>query len=92
LAKNLIELLDNYALRRKIIAYVKDEGSNLNTMTIILKSIVSCDMLGLEETFQNIYFGHAFSKACQYVTIEGKACTNLQYVSIKVAKEIYRFA
>jgi hypothetical protein len=51
LAKKLIELLDNYALKRKNIAYVKDEGFNLKIMTIALKSIVSCDMLGLEESF-----------------------------------------
>jgi hypothetical protein len=46
--KKLIELLDNYALREKKIAYVKDEGINLNIMTKTLKSIVSCDMLGFE--------------------------------------------
>ncbi len=51
LVKKLTELLDNYALRKKIIAYVKDEGSNLNTMISTLKSIISCDMLGLEENF-----------------------------------------
>jgi hypothetical protein len=51
LAKNLIELLDSYASRKKTIIYVKDEGSNLNIMTTTLKSIVSCDMLGLEENF-----------------------------------------
>jgi hypothetical protein len=28
LARNLIELLDAYGLRNKIVAYVKDEGSN----------------------------------------------------------------
>jgi len=88
LAKSLTKLLDNYALRRKNIAYVKDKGSNLNTMTTILKSIVGCDMLDLEESFQGIYFGHAFSKACQYVTIEKKICKYLQYVSIKATKEI----
>jgi hypothetical protein len=52
LAKKLKELLDSYALKRKIIAYVKDERSNLNTMTTTLKSIVSCDMFGLEENFK----------------------------------------
>jgi hypothetical protein len=54
-------------------------------MTIALKSIVSCDMLGLEENFQGNCFGHGFSKACQYVTIEEKVCKCLQYVSIKVS-------
>ncbi len=77
-------------MKRKIIAHVKDKESNLNTMTIALKSIVSCDMLGLEENFQGFCFGHAFSKACQYVTIEKKICKYLQYVSIKATKEIWR--
>jgi hypothetical protein len=44
--------------------YVKDEGSNLNTMTITLKLVVSCEVLDLEENFQGTCFGHAFSKAC----------------------------
>ncbi len=48
LAKNLIELLDAYGLRNKIIAYVKDEGSNLNTLTNVLNSVVKCETLGLD--------------------------------------------
>jgi hypothetical protein len=32
---------------KKIIVYVKDEGSNLNTMIVALKSVISCDVLGL---------------------------------------------
>jgi hypothetical protein len=80
----LTELLDSYALRRKIITYVKDEGFNLNTLTTTLKLIVSCDMLGLEESFQGICFGHASSKACQYVTTEEKVCKDLRCV-----KQIY---
>jgi len=66
-------LLDSYALRRKNITYVKDKGSNLNTMATTLKSIISCDILGLEESFKGTCFGHAFSKACQHATIEGKS-------------------
>jgi hypothetical protein len=34
LAKNLTKLLDKYGLRKKIIAYVKDKGSNPNALTI----------------------------------------------------------
>jgi hypothetical protein len=30
-------------------AYVKNEGSNLNAMTIVLKSVVKCEILGLDE-------------------------------------------
>ncbi len=79
----MTELLDQYGLRNKIIAYVKDEGSNLNTMIIALKSIIECEILGLNESFQGACFGHAFSKACQYVTIDKKVCRNLKFVSIK---------
>jgi hypothetical protein len=51
LAKSLTKLLDKYGLREKNIAYVKDEGSNHNAMTIALKSVVSCQSLGLESSF-----------------------------------------
>jgi len=51
LVRNLIDLLDAYGLRNKSIAYVKDEGSNLNTLTNALKFVVKCETLGLEEIF-----------------------------------------
>jgi hypothetical protein len=41
---------------------------NLNAMTYALKYVVSCESLGLEESFQGTCFGHAFSKAYQYGT------------------------
>jgi hypothetical protein len=64
LTRNLIELLDAYGLRNKIIAYVKDERSNANILTNVLKFVIKCETLGLEESFQGICFGHVFSKAC----------------------------
>jgi hypothetical protein len=51
LFKNLIELLEKYNLKKKIV-YVKDEGFNLNTRTFALNEVVSCDILGLEESYQ----------------------------------------
>ncbi len=42
LIRILIELLDAYGLKNKIIAYVKDEGSNLNTLTNALIFVVKC--------------------------------------------------
>ncbi len=86
LARSLIELLDKYGLRKKIIAYVKDEGSNLNAMTTTLKAVVNCEPLGLKESFKNTCFGHAFSKASQYYTPKEKVCKDLKYVSIKSAQ------
>jgi len=41
LVNNLTKLLDQYGLRNKSIAYVNDEGSNLNTMTIALKFVTN---------------------------------------------------
>jgi hypothetical protein len=51
MARNLIELLDQYDLRKKIIIYVKDEGANLNAMTKTLKFVVNCEVLSMEESF-----------------------------------------
>ncbi len=74
LVRSLIGLLDKYGLRKKIVAYVKDEGSDLNVMTTTLKPIVNCESFGLEESFKGIYFGHVFSKACQYGTTKENVC------------------
>jgi hypothetical protein len=35
----------------KNLAYVKDEGSNVNTMIIVWKSIVDYELLALEESY-----------------------------------------
>jgi hypothetical protein len=64
LVRSSTELLDKYGLRKNIITYVKDEGSNINVMTTALKVVVNCESFGLEESFQGTCFGHAFSKAC----------------------------
>jgi hypothetical protein len=60
---------------------VKNEG----TVIITSKTIVSCDILGLEESHQCICFEYAFSKMCQYATTSEKVCKDLTYVSIKIA-------
>jgi len=83
LAKNLIDLLKIYNLRKNIITYVKNKGFNLNINIIVLKPIVSCNILGLEESYQGTCFGHAFSKAYQYATINVKVCKDFTYVFIK---------
>jgi hypothetical protein len=53
-----------------------------------LKFVAKCEVLGLDESFQGIFFGHIFSKACQYATIDIKksqVCFN-QICTIKFAK------
>jgi hypothetical protein len=69
LANKLTKLFDQYGLRKIIIAYVKDETSNLYIMIIALKFIVGREVLGLDENFQGICFGHVFFKGmliCYY--------------------------
>jgi hypothetical protein len=51
LAKNSITLLDEYGFFLKIVVYVQYEGLNLNVMLVAHKSMVSCDILGLDESF-----------------------------------------
>jgi len=52
-------------------------------MTIAQKFVMNYEVFGLEESFQGTCFGHAFSKAYQYGTIEKKNCKNLKHISIK---------
>jgi len=72
-------------VRKKIIIYVKDERSNLNIMTIVLKFIVSYGVLGLDEIFQSTCFDHVFPKVCQYSTTNKKVHKTFKFTSIKFA-------
>ncbi len=83
MVNNLTKLFNQYGLKRKNIAYVKDEGSNLNAMTTALKSIVKCEVLSLGESFQGTYFGNVLKKVYQYFTTNEKVCKNLRFVSVK---------
>jgi hypothetical protein len=84
MAKKLIELLDQYDLRKKIVAYVKDEGANLNAMTTALKSMVNYEVLSVEESFQGTCFGHAFFKPCQYGIAKEFIYKNLKHTYIPI--------
>jgi hypothetical protein len=85
LIKNLIDLLDAYSLRNKIITYVKDECSNLNTLTNVLKYFVKCEASCLGEKFQRTCLRQVFFKACQYAITYEKVCRSLKYIFIKFA-------
>jgi len=43
LTKFLEDHLKQYGLTKNILAYVKNKGANLNTMTVALKLVVSCE-------------------------------------------------
>jgi hypothetical protein len=72
--------LHKYGLKKNCFAHIKDEESNLNVMTIILKFLMSCECLDLEERFKGFCVGHIFPKSCQYLTTNEKVCLNLKYV------------
>jgi len=55
----LIELLEKYNLRKKII---EDEGFNMNKMIFTLKTIKSYDILGLKQNYQGIFLSIHFPK------------------------------
>jgi hypothetical protein len=75
-----------FYLTHNFFAFVKDEGSNLQTCANALTFIVSCNNLGLLEPFHATCFGHALSKVCQYVTLDEKMFTGPRLVSIQATQ------
>jgi hypothetical protein len=49
MAPKLWELLDKFSLANKILAYVKDEGANMQSCAIALIFVVLCKTLGMLE-------------------------------------------
>jgi hypothetical protein len=86
LAEIVKPLLKNFHLHDKVIAYVKDEGSNLVSLATSLTSVASCPVLGLETPYSRTCFGHVMSKVCQHATTDEKVCTSMKKVSVKVAQ------
>jgi len=79
-------LLAKFNLTNKVIAYVKDEGINLNSFIIALTSIMSCELLQLLQPFVGFYFNHVMFKACQYAMNETKVGACMKKVSLKDAQ------
>jgi hypothetical protein len=79
----LKQILNKFGLTQKIMAYVKDEGSNLATCAQALKAYVFCIDLDTTKPFDGYCFGRTLSKVCQYVTSDEKATCGLPYAFIK---------
>jgi hypothetical protein len=58
------DVFAKHGLSTHILAYVKNERSNLATMTFALTFVVSCEVLGLLAPFVGFCRGHAMSKCC----------------------------
>jgi hypothetical protein len=62
-----MDLISSYNLLDTLMTYVKDEDGNFSTLTQAFNSMVTCIPLRFITPSQVSYFGHAFSKGCQYV-------------------------
>ncbi len=76
-------MLNSFGLLDKVIAYVKDKGSNLNILTNALTSVVYYSPLQLACPFVGLCFGHAMFKATQYATNDTKMCVGFSKVNLK---------
>ncbi len=85
MALQVNDVLAKYGFNTQIIAYVKDERGNINTMTNALTFIVSCETLSLQTPFVGSCCGHAMSKCIQYATNDVKVSIGLTFVCIKEA-------
>ncbi len=86
LAKHVKSLLVEYQLTSKIIVYVKDERTNLNTLVSTFTSIISCASLQLVTTFNGTCFGYVMSKACQYAINDTKIGVGMKEVNVAKAQ------
>ncbi len=84
------DLLAQYNLLNKIIAYVKNKSANLNTFIVALINIVSCVSFLLPQPYATSCYGHAMSKCCQYVTNDLKMCGGMKGVSIKKVQSSFQ--
>jgi len=86
MANQLCSLLEKYDLMHRMIAFVKDEGSNLMSMAIALHSIFYCRPLKLQWDYEGTCFGHIMSKACHYATNNEKVTIGQKHVSVKATQ------
>jgi hypothetical protein len=61
-------LLVEFNLKNKVIAYVKDKGTNLNFFTTTFTFVMFYESLQLYQPFVTCCFGDVMSKTCQYAT------------------------
>ncbi len=59
-----------YDLTHHVIAFVKDEGNNLTSMTTTLHSINQ--PLKLQKVYEGMCFSHIMSNVCQYATNDSR--------------------
>ncbi len=76
-------LLVQFQFIDKVLVYIKDEGSDLNTLENALSIVISCKLLEFKNPFSSTCFGQMRSKLCQYVITIEKVCVSMEEISIK---------
>ncbi len=67
MALQVNEMLAKHGFNAWVITYVKDERSNISTMTIVLTFIVSCEMLGMATPFVGLCWRHVIANMPQMI-------------------------
>ncbi len=76
-------MLEEFGFTSKVLCYVKDEGTNLVSMTTTIEFVISCGALSLLVLFHGACFGHIMSKASQHATNDDKISKYLAPISVK---------
>jgi hypothetical protein len=79
-------LLENFVLIHHVLAFVKDEGKILGSMTTSLQFTVDCKPLKISWVYEGTCFGHVMSKACHSAINDDKASVGLTLVNVKVSQ------
>jgi len=69
-------------LFNKMVAFVKDEGTNLTMITTTLKSIFMSN-IHLLAPFARTSWAHVMSKITKYATNDNKVCQGFQEANLK---------
>jgi hypothetical protein len=81
--KIVMYLLVQFQFIDKVLVYIKDEGSNVNTLENALSIVISCKLLEFKKPFSSTCFAQMKSKLCQYVITIEKVCALMEEISIK---------
>jgi hypothetical protein len=79
-------MLEKFGFTFKVLCYVKDEGTNLVSMTLALMLMISYEALNLLQPFDGTGFGHVVSKVVEYATDDDRISKNLALMSVKFAQ------
>jgi hypothetical protein len=81
-------MIEEFGLTSKVLCYVKYEGTNLVSMTLV----ISCETLSLLVPFHGACFGHVMSKTNQHATNDDKISNDLAPINVKSTQVLFNLA